>query len=175
MVEWFGYQRHLLADVRHEVSLAYDISDTKTGDNEQIPVLLEQAHAQSPVGRIQTLAYDKAADDEQVQEVLHTAGLKPLIQNRALWKEEPERPLLGGRYPLHLVHDEAGTVYCYEQVSVAMARWRRGCRRGFPVSRTCGGSRRARERRRRLSGCTRGGQTAHLALWQSRRAMMNDN
>jgi hypothetical protein len=61
---------------------------------------------------MKTLAYDKAADDQKVHEVLHRAGMKPLIQNRALWKEEPERPLPGGRYPLHRVHDEAGTVNC---------------------------------------------------------------
>jgi hypothetical protein len=48
---------------------------------------------------------------------LHTAGIRPLIHNRSLWRDEPERPLPGGRYPLHLVHDEAGTVYCYDMAS----------------------------------------------------------
>jgi hypothetical protein len=66
---------------------------------------------------MKTLAYDKAADDADVHEALHAAGIKPLIQNRALWKEELERPLPGGRYPLQLVHDESGTVYCYDTVS----------------------------------------------------------
>ena len=43
-----------------------------------------------------------------------------MIQMRALWKEEPERPLPpqeGRRYPLNVVHDEAGTIYCYDMVS----------------------------------------------------------
>jgi hypothetical protein len=124
VVEWFGYKLHLLVDVRHEVSLAYDVSDTKAGDNERIPALLEQARANLPAGRIETLAYDKAADDEQVHAALHAAGVKPLIRNRALWKEEPERPLPGGRYPLHLVHDEAGTVHCYDRVSDPPVRHR---------------------------------------------------
>jgi len=115
--EWFGYKLHLLVDVKHEVALAYNISDSKTGDNERVPALLEQAQANLPAGRMQTLAYDKAADDEKVHRALHAAGIKPLIQNRALWKEEKERPLPGGRYPLHLVHNEAGTVYCYNLVS----------------------------------------------------------
>jgi hypothetical protein len=115
--EWFGYKLHLLVDVRHEVALAYHVTDTKAGDNERVPALLEQATANLPPRRIKTLAYDKAADDEKVHECLHSHGIKPLIHNRALWKEEPERPLPGGRFPLQLVHDEAGTVFCYDTVS----------------------------------------------------------
>ena len=115
--EWFGYKLHLLVDVKHEVSLAYRVSDTKEGDNEVVADLVGQAQANLPAGRIETLAYDKAADDEKVHEALHQAGIKPLIQNRSLWKEELERPLPGGRFPLQLVHDEAGTVYCYDTVS----------------------------------------------------------
>jgi hypothetical protein len=115
--EWFGYKLHLLVDVKHETVLAYHVTDTKAGDNERVPALVEQAQANLPAGRIETLAYDKAADDEKVHECLHSHGIKPLIQNRALWKEEPERPLPGGRFPLQLVHDEAGTVFCYDTVS----------------------------------------------------------
>ena len=114
---WFGYKLHLLVDVKHEVALAYHVTDTKAGDNERVPALLEQATANLPAGRIETLAYDKAADDERVHTCLHGHGIKPLIQNRALWKGEPERPLPGGRFPLQLVHDEAGTVFCYDTVS----------------------------------------------------------
>ena len=117
VVEWFGYKLHLLVDVHHEVSLAYHVTDTKAGDNERVGALVAQAQANLPVGRIETLAYDKAADDEQVHQVLDTAKVKPVIQNRALWREEPERPLPGGRFPLHLVHDEAGTVHCYDTTS----------------------------------------------------------
>jgi hypothetical protein len=124
VVEWFGYKLHLLVDVTHEVSLAYAVSDTTAGDNEMVPALLHQAQANLPAGRMQTLAYDKAADDEKVHEALHAARVKPLIQNRSLWKEELERPLPGDRYPLHLVHDEAGTVYCYDTVSETPVRHR---------------------------------------------------
>jgi hypothetical protein len=116
VVEWFGYKLHLLVDVKHEVPLAYRVTDTKAGDNEVVPDLLDQACANLPQGRIKSLAYDKAADDEKVHEDLHRRGIKPLIKNRALWKDEPERPIPGkpGRYPLNVVHDEAGTVYCYD-------------------------------------------------------------
>ncbi len=49
-----------------------------------------------------------------------------MIQNRALWKEEKER-VLGGRIPLHIVHDEAGTVFCYDQVSNPPVRHAMAC------------------------------------------------
>lgn len=124
VVEWYGYKHHLLVDVRHEVPLAYCITDPSVGDNEQIQPLLEQACANLPEGRIQTLAYDKAADDIKVHERLHEAQIKPLIHNRAQWQSEPERPLPGakGRYPLNVVHDEAGTVYCYDTAGAPPVR-----------------------------------------------------
>lgn len=116
VVEWFGYKLHLLVDVRHEVSLAYHITDTKAGDNEMIPDLVQQAQRNLPAERIQTLAYDKAADDGAVHEFLHEEGIKPIIQNRTFQLEEPEK-VLGGRTPLNIVHDQAGTIFCYDQVS----------------------------------------------------------
>jgi DDE family transposase len=127
VVEWFGYKLHLLVDVPHELPLAYRITDTKAGDNELVGTLLEQAQSNLPADRcIETLAYDKAADDDKVHQLLHEAGIKPLIRNRTLWREEPERPLPGppGRYPLNIVHDEAGSVYCYDTVSAPPRRHR---------------------------------------------------
>jgi DDE family transposase len=118
VVEWFGYKLHLLVDVRHEVTLAYQITATATGDNEMVGDLLAQAQSNLAAGRIETLAYDKAADDGKVHELLQEADVKPLIQNRSLWPKDGEQEkTLGGRIPLHVVHDEAGTLFCYDTVS----------------------------------------------------------
>jgi hypothetical protein len=126
VVEWFGYKWHLLVDVKREVPLAYRVSGTQAGDNEVLPALVEQATANLPAGRIATLAYDKAADDGKVHEALRGAGIRPVIQQRGLWQEEPERPLPGppGRFPLHVVHNEAGTVFCYDRESAPPVRHR---------------------------------------------------
>jgi DDE family transposase/transposase-like protein DUF772 len=113
VVEWFGYKLHLLVDVKHEVALAYHVTDTKAGDNELIAELVGQAEGNLPPDRIKTLAYDKAADDGAVHEFLHEAGIKPLIRNRVFKLEEPEK-VLGGSTPLNIVYDQAGTVYCYD-------------------------------------------------------------
>jgi len=116
VVEWFGYKLHLLVDVKHEVSLAYHITDTKAGDNERVAELVQQARHNLPPQRLHTLAYDKAADDGAVHEFLHEEGIKPIIHNRNFKLEEPEK-VLGGRVPLNVVYDQAGTVHCYDRVS----------------------------------------------------------
>lgn len=122
VVEWFGFKLHLLVDVKHEVSLAYQITDTKAGDGETLPALLSEAQDNLPAGRIETLAYDKAADTNDVHELLSTAKIRPVIQNRALWKEEPERMLPGHDGHSNIVYDEAGTVYCYDRQSTPIVR-----------------------------------------------------
>jgi hypothetical protein len=117
--EWFGYKLHLLVDVDNEASLAYAITDTKTGDNEMIEALVAQAETNLSQGRIETLAYDKAADDAKVHKALHGHGIKPVIQTRVMWKGEQEKTL---RVGLPLVYDEAGTVFCYDTRSEPAVR-----------------------------------------------------
>lgn len=122
VVEWFGFKLHLLVDVKHELALAYHITDTKAGDGETLPTILAEAQANLPKGRIKTVAYDKAADTNEAHELLSREKIKPLIQNRALWKEEPERMLPGHDGNSNVVYDEAGTVYCYDKVSQPIVR-----------------------------------------------------
>jgi hypothetical protein len=117
VVEWFGFKLHLIVDVKHEVVLAYEITDTKAGDGETLPVLLKQAEANLPQDRIETLAYDKAADSDEVHKTLSSEGIKPLIQMRGLWQTDPERMLPGHDGTSNVVYDESGTIYCYDKVS----------------------------------------------------------
>lgn len=124
VVEWFGYKFHLLVDVKHEVVLSYRITSTKVGDNEALPDLVAQARANLPAGRIETLAYDKAADDGKVHELLDEADIAPLIQNRSCWQSEPERKLPGHDGRSNIVYDESGTLYCYDQQSTPPVRHR---------------------------------------------------
>jgi Transposase DDE domain/Transposase domain (DUF772) len=124
VVEWFGFKLHLLVDVKHEVALAYEVTDTKAGDGETLPVLLDQGKSNLPAGRIKTLAYDKAADGEDVHERLFAEGITPLIQIRGLWKEDPERMLPGHDGSSNVVYTEDGTIYCYDKVSEPPERHR---------------------------------------------------
>jgi hypothetical protein len=117
VVEWFGFKLHLIVDIKNEVILAYAITDTRAGDGETLPAVLGQARANLPPGRIKTLAYDKAADSDEVHRGLNRAGITPLIQMRGLWKTEPERLLPGHDGTSNVVYDELGTIYCYDNVS----------------------------------------------------------
>jgi hypothetical protein len=117
VVEWFGFKLHLIVDVKNEVVLAYEVTDTRPGDGETLPVVLKQARANLPPGRIRTLAYDRAADTDEVHRELSGAGITPLIPMRGLWKTEPERLLPGHDGTSNVVHDELGTIYCYDKVS----------------------------------------------------------
>ena len=56
--------------------------------------------------------------------LLHKAGIKPVIENRALWEGEPERMLPGHTGRRNLVYDESGTIHCYDKVSMPMVRHR---------------------------------------------------
>jgi hypothetical protein len=121
---WFGYKFHLLVDVKHEVVLAYQVSSTQAGDNQVLPQLLEEGLANLPEGRIETLAYDKACDDNETHQLLHQAKIKPLIQTRSLWGDEQERRLPGHEADSPVVYDEAGTLYCYDRSSDPPVRHR---------------------------------------------------
>ena len=124
VVTWFGYKLHLIVDVKHEVSLAYHITDTKAGDGETLPTILQEARANLPTGRMKTLAYDKAADTNDAHALLDEARVKPLIQNRKLWKEEAEKMLPGHDGNSNVVYDESGTLHCYDKVSLPIVRHR---------------------------------------------------
>jgi hypothetical protein len=119
--EWFGYKFHLLVDVKHEVIVAWQVTSAageETGDSSVIPSLLAQAQQVLPDGRIQTLAYDKAADDARTHRLLAGQRIKPLIQIRSLLGEDQKEQMLPGHDGnSNVVHDEAGTLYCYDKVS----------------------------------------------------------
>jgi Transposase DDE domain/Transposase domain (DUF772) len=117
VVEWFGFKLHLLVDVKHEVVLSYQITDTKAGDGETLPVLLDQAQANLPQDRIKTVAYDKAADSEDVHKRLSSDGITPLIQMRSLWQTETERMLPGHDGSSNVVYKEDGTICCYDKTT----------------------------------------------------------
>jgi hypothetical protein len=122
IVAWFGYKLHLLVDAQHEVVLAYQTTSANVADGPTLPPLVQQAQTVLPQGRIQTLAYDKAADDGAVHRVLGGAGIRPVIQNRRLWKDDPERLLPGHDGTTNVVYDEAGTLYCYDRTSETPVR-----------------------------------------------------
>lgn len=127
IVEWFGYKLHLLVDARHELILAYRTTSANIDDGGTLPALIEQAKANLPEGRIQTTAYDKAADSQDVHKMLDKEGIRPVIQNRSLWKDHTEEMLPGHDGTSNITYDEAGTVYCYDRHSEPPVRHKMAC------------------------------------------------
>jgi len=117
ILQWFGYKGHLLVDVEHEVILAWQISSTKTADHDLVSPLIQQAKANLPAGRIETLAYDKAADDREIHELLRDEEIKPVIQIRNCWQNQTEKLVPGQERRGNIVHNEAGTVFCVDTTS----------------------------------------------------------
>ena len=122
IVEWFGYKLHLLVDAKHEVTLAYQVTTANAADCKSLPDLVQQGQANLPEGRIQTLAYDKAADDNESHRLLNKAKIRPVIQNRHLWKDQSEQMLPGHDGRSNIVYDEAGSLHCYDRTSLPMVR-----------------------------------------------------
>ncbi len=120
--EWFGYKLHLLVDAKHEVALAYQVTTANAADCKSLPDLVKEGRAHLPEGRIKTLAYDKAADDNESHRVLHEAKIRPVIQNRHLWKDQTEQMLPGHDGNSNIVYDEAGTLHCYDRTSEPIVR-----------------------------------------------------
>jgi len=113
--EWFGYKLHLAVDTKHEVALSWAITDATTADGPTIPSLLEGTDRVLPTGRMECFAYDKAADDEKIHELLKKRDVRPVIEIRSMWKDEQDRLLPGSESaPTPIYYDEAGTVYCYD-------------------------------------------------------------
>jgi hypothetical protein len=54
--------------------------------------------------------------------VLQEAKIRPLIQNRQLWKDHTEEMLPGHDGNSNIVYDEAGTLYCYDRTSQPIVR-----------------------------------------------------
>jgi len=117
VVEWFGYKFHLLVDVKHEVVVSHRETTASVADCTVLPELVSEARGNLGEGRMETVAYDKAADTEPVHEVLGASGIAPVIQNRCLWEGEHERMLPGHDGTSNVVYDESGTVYCYDKTS----------------------------------------------------------
>jgi hypothetical protein len=122
VVEWFGYKLHLLVDAKHEVVLTYQVTTANAADCKSLPDLVKQGQGNLPENRIQTLADDKAADDNESHRLLNGAGIRPVIQNRRSWKDQIEQMLPGHDGRSNIVYDEAGALYCYDRTSLPIVR-----------------------------------------------------
>jgi hypothetical protein len=114
VVRWFGYKLHVIVDSRYELPVTFKVTKASRADVSELMPMVEQLAADQPeIGkRAKELAADKGYDSGKVNEELHSKhGIKPVIDTRALWKEEKTRPVATDR-PDSFVYDERGRVHC---------------------------------------------------------------
>jgi hypothetical protein len=111
---WFGYKLHLLVDSHYELPLAFKLTEASTADSPELLPLVEDLHDRHPeiVAKSEELAADKGYDSEKNNRELYDEyEIKPVIDKRTLWKEEPTRALFPDRVD-SFVYNEQGEVSC---------------------------------------------------------------
>jgi hypothetical protein len=121
IVKWFGYKLHLLIDSRYELPLAFELTKASLNDSPKLLPLVEQHEKKHPeiAARADELSADKGYDSgENNQKLYDDHGIKPVIDTRQMWKDDPDKPrvLFGERYDV-FSYDELGRVYCSCPVS----------------------------------------------------------
>ena len=113
---WFGYKLHLAVDADYELPLGYALTKASAHDSPHLLPLVEALHARHRelVEHAQYLSADKAYDaHDNNQDLFDDYGLRPVIDIRATWQDEPDRPR--PRYPGHvdtIFYTEQGEVVC---------------------------------------------------------------
>jgi Transposase DDE domain len=113
---WFGYKIHLIVDAVYELPLGYIVTKASANDAPYLMPLIEALDPKHPelLERAQDVPADKAYDAEPIVRNLYDLyTIKPIIDTRACWKDEPElpRPLYPERVDT-LFYTESGGVVC---------------------------------------------------------------
>lgn len=123
---WFGYKIHLIVDAVYELPLGYLVTKASANDGPHLMPLVEGLDAKHPeiLARTGDLAADKAYDaSATLRDLYDLYAIKPIIDTRACWKDEPEqpRPLYPERVDT-LFYTESGEVVCRRRDDQAQER-----------------------------------------------------
>ena len=113
---WFGYKLHLIVDADYELPVAYEVTKASASDCPQLLPMLNQLVQDHPglLDATQFLSGDKGYDSkDNNRELWDTYAVKPLIDIRNTWQEEPHLPrqLYPDRVDT-IFHTERGDVLC---------------------------------------------------------------
>jgi hypothetical protein len=111
---WFGYKLHLVVDSRYELPLGFELTKASAGDPDHMMPMVDELARKHPgiVETAEQLSGDKAYDTlSNYERPFDDYGIKPVIDNRDLWKDEKTRALFADRVD-SFVYDEHGRVSC---------------------------------------------------------------
>jgi hypothetical protein len=113
---WFGYKLHLIVDADYELPVAYHVTKASTSDCPQLLPLMDQLDQGHPgfLDNTGFLSGDKGYDSEENnRQPWDTYRVKPIIDIRSTWQEEPHLPrqLYPGKVDT-IFYAEDGRVLC---------------------------------------------------------------
>jgi len=125
MMHWFGYQLHLIVDSHHELPVAYEVMPANASEVTRLLPMVEELAEKHPelIARTEELAADRGLDSAEVnRRLLQDHDIRPIIDNRALWRQEKAEPGYDPRKPITrplsperadtIVYTEKGDVLC---------------------------------------------------------------
>ena len=92
---WFGYKLHLIVDADYELPVAYTVTKASASDCPELLPLVDQLDRRHPglLEQTQFLSGDKGYDSHaNNRELWDTYGVKPIIDIRNTWQDEPHAP-----------------------------------------------------------------------------------
>ena len=113
---WFGYKLHLIVDADYELPVAYRLTKASVSDCTELLPMANQLDQQHPglLEETDFLSGDKGYDSKaNNRDLWDTYGIKPIIDIRNLWQEDPLMPRQV--YPEQvdaIFHTEHGHVLC---------------------------------------------------------------
>lgn len=110
---WFGFKLHLLVDANYELPVGYSVSRASAHDAPEGHKLIDAVAMDQPSVLVgcKNLMADKGYDDGKfIEKLWDDHAIKPIIDIRNLWKDDPTRLLPG---TTNVTYDYRGTIQCH--------------------------------------------------------------
>ena len=122
---WFGYELHLIADSAYEIPLWFDVTKASASECKRLSGAVDELFGKAPelAERCADFSADKGLDSGPLKAKLWDRyRIRPLIDTRAMWREEkampdydPSKPILRSLDPDRvdtILYSEKGEVLC---------------------------------------------------------------
>ena len=122
---WFGYELHLIADSAYEIPVWFDVTKASASECKRLSGAVDELFGKAPelAERCADFSADKGLDSGPLKAKLWDRyRIRPLIDTRAMWREEkampgydPSKPILRSLDPDRvdtILYSEKGEVLC---------------------------------------------------------------
>ena len=122
---WFGYNLHLIADVKYEIPVAFEITPASHSEQTTLKKLIHATFGQDPklADRCRDFVADRGLDSAGIKKMLlDEYNIRPVIDTRQLWRIErnkpdfdPSKPIIRPLFPGRndtIFFTEKGNVHC---------------------------------------------------------------